>query len=176
MCSKVHTKSTAGSASIAQLFAEFALSLTAMTGPLEKTSARINQKHNIQRSRGIMGIQEITGKTVQFAIETAESTKNFVLWGARSVAALIPPGAAKVKEIAAKTWQLFESLIKTGPVGIFALSAVLFTAGIAAFKLADRKAYEDETVAKALWKSAGIAAFIAATVFTSVGMAASLSA
>lgn len=122
-----------------------------------------------------MDIQSIANNAVEFTCETFETAKTFAIWGARRISAVTGPLAEKAREFGSSALKIFESLLKSGPVGIFALSGAMFVAGIAAFKMADRKAYEDEPVGKTLWKIAGIMAFVGATVFTGIGMAAALS-
>ena len=84
------------------------------------------------------------------------------------------PAAEKLSAVAAVLFNLLQKLVQTGPGIIFALAGTLLLAGITAFKLADRKAYEEDRLAKTAWKTVGIMAFISATAMTSVGMFAIL--
>jgi hypothetical protein len=119
-------------------------------------------------------IQEIAGTILQTVAQVLEKGEQFAVWGGHHVKNLIAdymiPATEKLKEVAEKAWQLFDTLVKSGPGGIFALSGMLFLAGIAAFKLADKKAYEEDTLIKGMWKAVGVTAFIAATAFTSLGI------
>lgn len=119
-------------------------------------------------------IQEIAGTISQTVSLILEKGEQYVIWGGHHVNNLIAdymvPVTDKLKEVADKAWRLFDALVKTGPGGIFALSGLLFVAGIAAFKLADKKAYEEDTLIKGMWKAVGVTAFIAATAFTSLGI------
>lgn len=119
-------------------------------------------------------IQEIAGTIAQTVSLILEKGEQYVIWGGHHVKNLISdymvPATDKLKEVADKAWRLFDSLVKTGPGGIFALSGLLFVAGIAAFKLADKKAYEEDTLIKGMWKAVGVTAFIAATAFASLGI------
>lgn len=123
-----------------------------------------------------MDIQDIASKAVEFSIETYESVVDFAVWGARRIQTVVGPVADKIRDLGIAALKMFESLLRSGPTGIFAISGALFVLGMAAFKMADRKAYEEEVVVKSLWKAAGVAAFVGATFFVGLGMASALTA
>jgi len=77
------------------------------------------------------------------------------------------PATRKVAEFAKNNFELFQKSLQNGPGPIFALAGGLLIIGISSFKMADRKAYESDMLAKSLWQTSGVVSFIGATVLTS---------
>lgn len=125
-----------------------------------------------------MDIQPIINQISSFATHAYETTKIGALWCGHAIkvgyAQYAIPAAGKLSKIAIKAFDLFQQLLKSGPGVIFAIAGVFMLAGISAFKLADRKDYEEDMLAKTAWKTTGIAAFITATALTSFGLVALL--
>ena len=121
-----------------------------------------------------MDIQAITGQITSFATKIYQTGKAGVCWCGHLVKAgysrFVIPAAEKISAVAVVLFNLIQKMMKTGPGVVFALAAGLLLAGITAFKFADRKAYEDDSLTKTAWKTAGIAAFVGATAMTSLGI------
>lgn len=125
-----------------------------------------------------MDIEPIINQMSAFAIHAYEVTKAGVIWGSHIVkegySRYAIPAAEKLLDVAKAAFTLLQNLIKTGPGLIFALAGSLLLAGVTAFKLADRKAYEEDMLAKTAWKTVGIIAFVSSTALTGLGMFAAL--
>lgn len=125
-----------------------------------------------------MDINIIANQTKAFAIKAYELSKAGVIWSGHfikiSYSDYAIPAAKKLSEVAVIAFNLLQRLIRTGPGMIFALSGTLLLVGVTAFKLADRKAYEEDLLAKTAWKTVGIAAFISATALSSLGIYAAV--
>lgn len=125
-----------------------------------------------------MDIQPIFNPLVKIASKAFEVGKKGILSGIYVVQAgysrYAMPAAEKLSSLANVFFNLLQRLFQAGPGFIFALAGGLMIAGVTAFKLADRKAYEDDMLIKTVWKTAGVIAFISATALTSVGMYAVL--
>lgn len=123
-----------------------------------------------------MHIQPALDKIAQCTTQIYETGKAFVLWGGHKIQAGISlyviPAAQKLYELAVSSLYALGRMIKNGPGAILVIATALFATGIAAFKMADREAYEDNLLAQTAWKTLGVTAFISATAFTSLGIAA----
>lgn len=120
-------------------------------------------------------------QSLKEAITTGLSTagkalSDFVIWAGHKIRFLsqnyIIPALSKLWSAALNTGRAVQNLVKTGAGIPLTCAAGFFLIGIAAFKLADHKAYEDEILAKTAWKALGITAFAIATTATSIGLAA----
>lgn len=121
-----------------------------------------------------MNIESVLDKTLTFAKQSYEVGKNTALLVGRQVqmgyTKYLLPAAERVYSAALTTLRSLGQLLEKGPGPLFALATGLFLAGIAAFKFADQKTFEDDAVAKAIWKTIGVASFIGATAATSCGL------
>ena len=121
-----------------------------------------------------MDIQPALDTVSNFATQSYETGKAFALWSGHQIQSgftrYAVPAGEKLYALAVASFRNIGQLFSRGPSAIFAVAGGLFLAGIAAFKIADRKAYEGDLTAKSLWKTAGIAAFIAATAVTTFGI------
>lgn len=80
------------------------------------------------------------------------------------------PAAEKISAFSILAFHQVQNLILLGPGKIFACAAGWLLVGAAAFKMADKKANEENLFAKSVWKALGIASFVNATALTSLGM------
>src|SRR5262249_18522422 len=80
------------------------------------------------------------------------------------------PASEKISAIALISFNQLEKMMLLGPEKIFSIAGGLLLASIIAFKIADRKAYEEDMIAKTAWKTLGVASFISSTALISVGM------
>jgi hypothetical protein len=123
-----------------------------------------------------MNIQNIPAGIINAATRAYHTTGTFVVWFSHKVESAffnrLVPLIQNLWNATLSAIKALPHLFKSGPSIPFAIAGGLFLTGIAAFKMADHHAYEDDRVSKAAWKTLGIAAFVSATVVTSVGIAA----
>lgn len=123
-----------------------------------------------------MNIHKVLDTTSAFADQTYHAGLSFASWAGSKIQSgcvkYLMPVVEKLNFVALKVLRGLENFLERGPAPIFALAAGLFLAGVSAFKLADRKAYEEDAFAKTTWKTIGIACFLAATAVTSCGIIA----
>lgn len=122
-----------------------------------------------------MDIQAIKTDIATYAAAALHVAKEYALWAGHKIQIgisnhLIPTVKSILAWVAAH-FKTFKTFVQTGPGMVFAISTGIFLLGIAAFKIADHKAYEEDLLAKTAWKTLGIFAFVSATVFTSFGIA-----
>jgi hypothetical protein len=120
-------------------------------------------------------LHPIIGHIVKNAVVASHAIKDFAVWSGHKIQLgysnyLVPAIKTLWNATASSLKSLFQ-LMKNGHGLTFAIAGGLFVAGIAAFKIADHQAYEQDAVSKAAWKTLGIAAFVTATVATSVAIA-----
>jgi hypothetical protein len=121
-----------------------------------------------------MSLQSIVNETAHLAHVALEAVKTGVSWAGHKITTgyslYAIPAAKKVSDLASIGFKLLQNLMKSGPGFIFALAGSLLLVGITAFKLADRKASEDDVLVKTAWKTVGIVAIISATALSSLGI------
>ena len=131
---------------------------------------------NATQSRGYMNIQNIPTGIINKATQAYHTAGTFAVWFSHKVESAffnrLIPLIQNLWNATISTVRALPHMFKSGPSIPFAVAAGLFLAGIAAFKLADHHAYEDDRVSKAAWKALGISAFTCATIVTSIGIAA----
>jgi hypothetical protein len=109
------------------------------------------------------------------ALNTLHAMQQFAIWGGRQIRSgfvnyLVPA----IKMIWTNARLAAKNLIDAVSHGhglAFSIAGGLFVTGVAAFKLAEHYAYEQDLVAKAAWKTVGVAAFVGATAAVSVAIA-----
>lgn len=125
-----------------------------------------------------MNIEAIKASVTTNIQHTFDIGKQFVSWCGHKLQTgftnYLLPFIQRAWTWAAANFTHVRNLIKTGPGATFAVAATLFLAGVAAFKIADHKAHEENIIAKTAWKALGISAFVCATMTTSLGIAAVL--
>lgn len=123
-----------------------------------------------------MNIQSVTNEIISSAEVILEAINTFVSWAGHKIRLLtssyVMPAFQKLWACTLNVANTVKDIIKAGPKTPFGCATAFFLTGIVAFKLADRKAYEDAALAKTALKALGIAAFISATLSTSIGIAA----
>ena len=121
-----------------------------------------------------MEIQPIINKLASTSSEAYQMGRTGILWMGHSIEKVYTlygvPTMEKLSSLAMITFNYSKQLLRTQPGAVFALAGGLLLIGVTAFKIADRKAYEDDMFARTAWKTAGIATFVAATALTSFGM------
>lgn len=126
-----------------------------------------------------MEIQPIINKLASSTTDAYQTSRTGILWLGHTIkkgyTLYAAPTIEKLSTLAMISFNYSRQVLRTQPVAAFALSGGLLFIGITAFKIADRKAYEDDMFARTAWKTAGIATFIAATALTSFGMFIALS-
>lgn len=125
-----------------------------------------------------MEIQPIINTVATTAATTYESARTAIFWFGHTIkqtyAVYAGPTIEKLSTLAMIAFNYARQALRTQPSAVFALAGGLLFVGVTAFKIADRKAYEDDVFARTAWKTAGIATFVAATALTSFGMFAAL--
>ena len=125
-----------------------------------------------------MEIQPIINKLASTSTEAYQTGRTTLLWMGHTIkktyVLYAGPTIEKLSTLAMIAFNHSKQLLRTQPGAVFALAGGLLFVGVTAFKIADRKAYEDDRFARTAWKTAGIATFVAATALTSVGMFAAL--
>ncbi len=123
-----------------------------------------------------MNLDALQTNVLNYAHIALEATKQFTATATQYAqqlnAQFITPAVAKITEIAKAIFQLVRHAIQTRSPMPFAIATALFFTGIIAFKIADSKAYDECRWSKTAWKVAGVASFVAATLASSIGIAA----
>lgn len=122
-----------------------------------------------------MDLSAIKNNLIEFSSTAFNETKVAVVWLGHNIQIgftdyIIP----RVQSLWAKAVPMIitlKNMIAAGQCSPLLIAAVLFITGIAAFKIVDRKAYEDNIFAMKAWTTVGILSFIGMTVFTSYGIA-----
>lgn len=126
----------------------------------------------------IVDIESIKSQITIYTKQAYEAAKVGILWCGCTAKAVYSqyaiPATEKLSAIAIFCFNQLQKLMLAGPGKIFALAGGVLLLSITAFKIADRKAYEEDAFARTVWKTAGIATFIGATALTSVGIFAAL--
>lgn len=121
-----------------------------------------------------MNAQSIASQITTFSSQAFKTNKMSVLWLGHTIKVNFSrygiPVAEKLSQLALIAFSYFQKLLRSRPGFIFIAAGGVLLLGITAFKLADRKDYEENMLAKTAWKSVGIIAFISATALTSLGM------
>lgn len=121
-----------------------------------------------------MDIEAIAVQLTSLADQAYNAGKVGILWCGRTIKAgysqYAVPAIEKLSTLALFCMNQLQKLMLAGPGKIFALAGGMLFLSVTAFKIADRKAYEDDAFARNAWKTAGIAAFIASTALTSIGL------
>lgn len=121
-----------------------------------------------------MDMESITVRLTAFADHAYEASKAGISWcGCKAKAGYAQyaiPAMEKISTLAIVCFNQLQKLMLAGPGKIFALAGAVLFLSITAFKIADRKAYEEDTFARTAWKTAGITAFIGSTALTSLGI------
>jgi len=122
-----------------------------------------------------MNITSIQGTFVEVAKSAYKATKEIALWGSHLVKVgitdYLTPLIKTLWASASSGLRTLNGIVKSAPGPTFGIAAALFIAGMAAFKIADHKAYDEDLVSKTAWKALGITAFVGATAITSIGIA-----
>jgi hypothetical protein len=101
----------------------------------------------------------------------AQKTKSGIMWcGHVFKTDYAIPGIEKLIACTTRLFNLIKNFLLSGPKGLFSAAAALLLVSAVAFKMADRKDYEDDMVAKTAWKTAGIVAFMGSVALTSFGL------
>lgn len=123
-----------------------------------------------------MNIQTAANKIIHGAQDVIDATGYYIIWVGHEIRLLssnyVVPALKKLWSGAMKAAHFVQNLVKAGPKIPLGIAAGLFLTGVMAFKMVDRKANEDDVIAKTAWKALGIAAFVGATLATSIGIAA----
>jgi hypothetical protein len=122
-----------------------------------------------------MDMQPIVDTATAYTSLALCAVRDAAVWGGRKIQSgyvnyLVPA----VKYLWSNALSLIKTMvqsIKQGHGLAFAIAGSFFVFGIAAFKIADRHAYEQDLVSKAAWKTLGITSFVLATVVTSTAIA-----
>jgi hypothetical protein len=132
-----------------------------------------NQKKTSLR-KITMKSEPIQKQLAFIASQAYENSKEKLVWCGHALkkgyAKYAVPTAEKLSALALKSFNQFQKMAQNSPSMILGIASGLLLIGVTAFKIADRKAYEENVFAKTAWKTAGIAAFISATAVTSVGL------
>ena len=123
-----------------------------------------------------MNIQTAANKMIHGAQDVIDAASHFIVWAGHEIRLIssnyVAPALKKLWAGAMKVAHFVQNLVKAGPKIPFGIATALFLTGVMAFKMVDRKANEDDVVVKTAWKVLGIAAFVGATLATSIGIAA----
>jgi hypothetical protein len=126
-----------------------------------------------------MDIESVATQLTLYANQAYEIARASIVWSGHTAKTYYSqyaiPAAEKLSTLAVFCFKQLQKLVLAGPGKIFALAGGVLFLSITAFKIADRKAYEEDPFARTVWKTAGIAAFMSATALTSVGIFAALS-
>lgn len=122
-----------------------------------------------------MDVSAMQNNLIEFSSIAFEATKTTAIWLGHNIQIgftnyIIP----FVQSLWVKAIPLIINLKNTIAVGQcppLLVATILFITGVAAFKIVDRKAYEDNVFAMKAWTTVGILSFIGMTVFTSYGIA-----
>lgn len=125
---------------------------------IQTVQAGLNNFFNVAYSATVTSAQWL-GKNVQFGVT------NYLIPGIQSLWAAILPCFIQTK-----------NALLAGQYPPFFIAAVLFIVGITVFKIADRKANEDDDCGTKVWRSIGGLSLMAAMVFTGFGLASPISA
>lgn len=121
-----------------------------------------------------MDVESIAKQLSIFADEAYDVAKTSILWCGHTATIYYSeyaiPAAEKLSELALFCFSQLQKLVLAGPGKIFALAGGVLFFSITAFKIADRKAYEEDPLTRTVWKTIGITAFLAATALTSIGI------
>lgn len=117
-----------------------------------------------------MNIKTHFTSTSQFSAQASEVTRNAGIWIGTHASAgyhrYLLPTSSKIQSVALYALQALGKFLEKGPTPVLTLAGSLFFVGIVAFKVADKKAYEDNTLLKGIWKTLGVTSFIFATAAT----------
>lgn len=122
-----------------------------------------------------MTLQVIQSEVVQFLTSAYDTTVIVASWAGRQIQLGITdyliPGIKILWEAAVPCFIQTKDAILAGHCPPLLIAGVLFVIGIAAFKIVDRKANEDNVSSMKTWTTIGTLSLIAATAFTSFAIA-----
>lgn len=122
-----------------------------------------------------MDIEAVKAGVLEGIATAREAIAKFVIWAGHKIRLLtadyLVPAYEKMCIGAVFIARAVQNIVKAGPFLPFTFASAFFLAGLAAFKIADHKAYEEEMLSKTIWKAIGVSSFTLATISTSLGIA-----
>lgn len=121
-----------------------------------------------------MDVHMLKTSAIEAATVSYEAFKSAALWCGRKIqigyADYLVPAIRSVWSWGCQELVSLKNPLSAGSRSVFGAAAILFFLGIAAFKIADCKAYDENSCAITAWKAAGIFAFFGATVLAGIGI------
>jgi hypothetical protein len=122
-----------------------------------------------------MNIQIIKDEAIKTAALFFHTIEDFALWSGHKIQLgftnYLVPAIQEAWARSIKGMQFLFQFMKNSPASPFIIAGSLFCLGVVAFKFGDHHAYQQDLISKTAWRSLGVAAFVGATVITSIGIA-----